>query len=136
MRQGLIIVPLCALLALTALSGCHHPAVKHASQPANGSRGEAVFRLQNSVMDNLIAAQVLEPPGTDAEQTEIASLEDALVEACTELNQAADLSATGDKPGVLLNLRVLISLSDCERSAFAAETFLKRDRTLLGASLP
>jgi len=129
MHAQVIAPRLLALALLATLAACQSPG-------AASSRGETVFRLQNAVMDRLITAQSDEVAMIDANRPDLAAFEEHLVDACAALNQAADISATGGAPNLLLNLRVLASLSDCEQSALAAETRLHRDQSLLGARLP
>ena len=136
----------CSLLATAALSllcACHPgqspPALRADKAPASSapaSHGEAVFRLQNAVLDELIAAQMRAPTQDDARDLALAAFEDYLVDDCASLNQAAGLSASGADPGLLLKLRVLVSLSGCEQSAQAARTFLRADRTLVSTATP
>jgi hypothetical protein len=106
-----------------------------ATVPAYG-RGEAVFRLQNAVMDELIVAQLPLLTSLDANDIELAGYEDRLVDECASINEAASLGVTGDRPGVGLKLRVLMSLSGCEHSALAARDFLIKQRTFISDTLP
>jgi hypothetical protein len=129
-------------LLLTTLGACNEHSTAAATtadaQPAKRaapSRGENVFRLQNHVMDDLITAQMSNPDLRAAERSDLAELESRLVDTCSSLNEAAGTSAMGDEPGMMLKLRVMVSLAGCERSATAARTFMENDRPLLGASL-
>ena len=131
------------LIMLADLTACHDGMAAQASNAgaprravAAHSRGETIFRLQNAVMDQLITAQMESPPTVDAERLDLAGFEYRLVDHCTSLNEAAGVSASGGSPGVLLKVRVLLSLSGCERSAVAARDFLAGDHALLRVSLP
>lgn len=100
------------------------------------SRGEAVFRLQNAVLDQLIDAQINPVTNDAALARDLARREEGLVDHCAPLNRAAALGASGADPDLLLKLQVLLSLSPCERAALAAREFMARDRAVLTATLP
>ena len=128
---------------LLTLSACYeHPQAQAATasptqhEVSAPNQGEVVFRLQNAVMEQLITADADYPTFIDAQRLDLAALEGRLVDNCSSLNEAADLSATGDSPGMVLKVRVLLSLAGCRRSALAARAFLANARPLLGASLP
>jgi hypothetical protein len=97
------------------------------------AHGEKVFRLQNTVLDELIGA-------TDdtglwlREVPALVTAEDEIVESCRDLNEAASLSAGGEKPGLLLQMRVLDSMSRCEASAVAVKALLD-DRTIFNSTV-
>lgn len=128
---------------LTLLVACHddlskptaHMHTRAGSAPEQ-SRGEAVFRLQNAVMDQLIAAQLLASAAHGTADRGFAECEERLVEQCARLNEAANLSASGGTPSVMLKLRVLVSLPGCEQSALAASNFLNRAPSFVSAALP
>lgn len=133
-----------AVLLLATLCACNQGpgapiALASEMQPrkiVTMSHGEAVFRLQNLVMDNLITAQMSDPSLLAAERARLANLETGLIDACSSLNDAATTSAGGQVPGMVLQLRVLVSMDHCERSAVAAKAFMATGRPLLRASLP
>lgn len=128
-----------ALLLCACHPGQSPPALRADTAPASSdpaSHGEVVFRLQNAVLDELIAAQMRAPTQDDARDLALAAFEDYLVDDCASLNHAAGLSASGAHPGLLLKLRVLVSLSGCEQSAQAARTFLRADRALVSTATP
>lgn len=128
---------------LSLLVACHddlsRPAAHmhtSAGAPPQQSRGEAVFRLQNSVMDQLLAAQLLAGAADGTAERSFAECEARLVEQCARLNEAANLSATGGTASVMLRPGVLVSLPGCEQSALAASDFLIRAPHFVGAALP
>ena len=134
---------LLATAALSLLCACHpgqSPPTLRADNASAGSapasHGEAVFRLQNAVLDELIAAQMRASTQDAARDLALAAFEDYLVDDCASLNQAAGVSASGANPGMILKLRVLLSLSGCEQSARAARTFLVADRALASIATP
>lgn len=128
---------------LVTLSACNERPVAQTAmtsdaQPhklATASHGETVFRLQNLVMDNLITAQMSDPPLLAADRASLASFEIRLVDACRSLNEAAGTRGTGGAPGMVLQVRAMLSMAECERSAVAAKTFMATDHPLLGAAL-
>ena len=96
-----------------------------------GARGEQVFRLQNAVLDELIGATADETGLWRREEPALVAAEDRIVESCRDLNEAASVSAGGGKPGLLLQMRVMDSMSRCETSAVAVKALLE-DRTIFG----
>ena len=143
MTTSTICSSLLGVTLLTLLVACHddlskstaHMHTRAGPLPVQ-SRGEAVFRLQNTVMDQLIAAQQLAGAANGTADRSFAECEERLVEQCARLNEAANLSATGDTPSVMLKLRVLVSLPGCEQSALAASNFLNRAPPFVSAALP
>ncbi len=143
MTANAIVSSLLAMSLLSLLGACHadlsRPGARTdttAGPASEQSRGEAVFRLQNAVMDQLIAAQVLDYGADDTAGRELAAYEEQLVDQCARLNEAANLSATGNTPSVMLKLRVMMSLPGCEQSALAASSLLARPRPFVSAALP
>ncbi len=93
------------------------------------AHGEQVFRLQNAVLDELIGAIADDTGPWSREEPALAAAEDDIVASCRDLNEAASLSAGGGKPGLLLQMRVMDSMSRCETSAVAVRALLD-DRTI------
>lgn len=133
-------VPGLAMLCLAACAGVPG----NASTAMSGSdsernlhqHGEAVFRLQNAVMDELISATELESGLSEAAVQSLAAVEARIVESCRAINEAASIRASGGEPGLLLKLRVLDSLAPCEDAALAARAYLGSDSSTLSASTP
>jgi len=100
------------------------------------ARGEAVFRLQNAVLDELIGASELDATLTEAAAQGLAAAEARIVDSCRDINEAASVRASGGEPGLLLKLRVLDSLASCERAALAARAYLDANPSNLSASTP
>ncbi len=138
----LFIVSGALLLASLSATNRHPPAGGAATDEvpahtrATVSYGETVFRLQNLVMDDLINAQMTDPSLLAADRVKFAGFESRLVDTCSSLNEAAGTIATRGDPGMVLKLRVMVSMAGCERSALAAKAFMASDHPLLGASLP
>lgn len=88
------------------------------------ARGEAVFRLQNRVMDELIEAAAFEAELPAAEAAALAAAEKRLIHSCRDLNEAAAIRMHGGQPDLFLKLRVFDSLGRCEQSAQAAQDLL------------
>jgi len=98
------------------------------------AHGEQVFRLQNAVLDELIGATADDTGLWSREEPALAAAEDEIVESCRDLNEAASLSAGGGKPGLLLQMRVMDSMSRCETSAVAVKALLD-DRTIFDSTV-
>jgi hypothetical protein len=141
-RRMNLAVAVTVVVGMTACSSVPGgaPATSTATVMAPGStlqaRGEAVFRLQNAVMDELIAAAELESNLAEVAAEGLAAAEGRIVDSCRELNEAASIRAGGGEPGLSLKLRVLDSLTRCENAALAARAYLRADSSNLSASTP
>lgn len=98
--------------------------------------GEAVFRLQNAVMDELMDAQALDTNQSPDIVASLESAEDRMSGSCRDLNEAASLSAGGEDPGMPLKLRVLGSLDSCEASALRVRALLSGEPVVTKVSAP
>lgn len=99
-------------------------------------RGEAVFRLQNDMLDKLITASAAAPDGQTPDAGVLEAAEDELVDSCRSMNEAASMRAAGREPGVALKLEVLDSLSRCESAARKVETLVESGSGVLSAASP
>lgn len=100
------------------------------------THGEQVFRLQNSVLDELINA-AMDDSGLPAKDEQmLLAAEDGIVDSCRDLNDAAVLAAEGREPGIRLQLRVIDSMTRCEESAVAAKGFLAGRTGLSSVATP
>jgi hypothetical protein len=84
---------------------------------------ESVFRRQNEVATALALAIDDEVPGSDR----VAVLEDAelgLLIACRTLNELAEASRDGERPGGLSALRRARGAPDCEQATARADALL------------
>lgn len=100
------------------------------------ARGEAVFRLQNSVMDALIEAAWFEAELPAADAAALVAVEKRLIHSCRALNEAAAIRARGGQTDLLLKLRAFDSLNRCERSAQAAQDLLHKSAAHAGEATP
>lgn len=98
--------------------------------------GERVFRLQNSVLDELINAITVNSGLPAQDEEDLLAAEDGIVDNCRDLNHAAILATEGKEPGIRLQLRVMYSMTRCEESAEAARSLLAGRTGLSSADLP
>ncbi|HEU4620260.1 MAG TPA: hypothetical protein VFV10_19645 [Gammaproteobacteria bacterium] len=115
-----------AVVALTlgAASGCASVTTAGGDELRIGSDrfsayAEQVFREQNRVAGRLAFALDAEEEGSPRYRA-LADAEDALLEACTGLNEIAARRRDGRRAGALRGLRAARAAPDCERAAAAA----------------
>ena len=101
-----------------------------------GNYGESVFRLQNAVLDDLITEMESHANRPDLNSAVLTEAEDRIVNSCRDLNEAASISAAGHEPSLLLKLRALNSLAECESSAKAVKAEMSVSSAVLSASSP
>ena len=101
-----------------------------------GAFGESVFRLQNAVLDDLINEMESHANRPDLNSAVLTEAEDRIVNSCRDLNEAASISAAGHEPSLLLKLRALNSLAECESSANAVKAEMSVSSAVLSASSP
>jgi hypothetical protein len=120
--------PILSFLALFALAtGCAVTSVDgerlRPGSDAFADYVESVFRRQNEVATALALAIDDEPAGSDR----FAALEDAeldLLIACRTLNELAEASRDGERPGGMSALRRARLAPDCERATERADELL------------
>lgn len=132
-----------AVIIIVSIAGCTTVTMTGPQgQPVTRTRdelrtyAEAVFRLQNSVLDALIGAVDIDPGRSAAEDNALFTAEERIVADCRDLNEAASLSAEGREPGLQLKLRVLESLASCEDAALAAKAVLATGGPVLVSASP
>lgn len=100
------------------------------------SYAEAVFRLQNSMLDELILSADGSATQSASEAAALSTAEERLVDGCRHLNEAASISAGGGNPGLPLKLRVVNSVAQCEAAALDVRTLLQAGPAVLSAASP
>ena len=100
------------------------------------AHGETVFRLQNTVLDQVISAAQIDAGPASLDSAELLAAEERIVKSCHALNEAARVSAEGHEPDMSLKLRVLESMARCEASALAVRAQLKTATVQMSASSP
>ena len=106
---------------LFGLAGC-------ATLQGNGSLSnfsdyaESVFRHQNEISSRLM---MLSDSDQLPDSTEFESAEEAMVNACSLLNEYAERESSGESMGLRFKARVQASVEACDASAQRMDTLLK-----------
>ncbi len=132
-RNAQILLGVTSLVALLLpLAACAPKSLTAASTVPPGTpqdlrtHGEAVFRLQNAVLDQVIDAAQSDAEPSSTESADLLAAEERIVSSCQDLNEAASLGAQGQHPDLPLQLRVLKSMAGCEASALAVRAQLNQ----------
>jgi hypothetical protein len=116
-----------SLLIAAALAGCAAVTTADGERLGLGSEDfrayvERVFREQNRVASDLAFA--IEAAGSE-EPAELAAAEDALLSACTGVNQLATSRRDEQDLGLRRSAAAARGVPDCERATVAARTALE-----------
>lgn len=127
---------LCAGCTAPAVVGTDGSGVAQAGDGDFRSYAEAVFRLQNAMLDELIVSADAGATHSTSAVAALSTAEERLVDHCRHLNEAASISAVGGEPGLPLKLRVMNSVAECEAAALDVRTLLHASTAVLSAAGP
>ncbi len=87
------------------------------------SRAEAVFRYQSRVADALLDHYPMLDVFAEADPA-LRAAEARMTEVCSPLTQAVLARFEGQEPSLLLQIKVMETIDDCERAAHDTETLI------------